>query len=223
MESNILVSLQTDPETQTELMLKEIEDAFFDIPFENSAFQTENFVIGAQITPERAYRAIGLALHSKIEAVRDCLVSMELVQFELEKLNDIINDEKSTKYDIRRAEIDIKKITTKQPFQKKLLNDAIVELNVLYKHFKSMPRYTREEFEAGERRHYFERLTRQVNNITGASESLINMDMDLPSILNFEKNYLELESSNKKSLLQQVTENSLNNLMLTKDIMRNRS
>ena len=32
-------------------VIKEIEDAFWNIPFENSAFQTENFVLAAQITP----------------------------------------------------------------------------------------------------------------------------------------------------------------------------
>ena len=42
-------------------VLQEVQEAFYDIPFENSQFQTEAFVIAAQLTPERAYRAIGLS------------------------------------------------------------------------------------------------------------------------------------------------------------------
>ena len=60
-------------------VLTEIEDAFFDIPFENSDFQTRAFVVASQQTPARAYRAIGLQMFSKIQAVKEYKVPVVLV------------------------------------------------------------------------------------------------------------------------------------------------
>ena len=70
----------------------------------------------------------------------------------------------------------------------KLVNDAISELNVLYHHFKLLPRYTREEFEAGEAKHFDVKLSRQIQGVHGATESLVNMQQDLPSFFELEDN-----------------------------------
>ena len=72
-------------------------------------------------------------------------------------------------------------------WQSKLVNDTIEELNILYKHFKSFPRYTRDQFESAERLHFEQRLTRQAIGLDGAKSSMINMNEDLSALLNFEK------------------------------------
>ena len=76
-------------EQNTSDIIKEVQDAFFDIPFENSAFQTENFVIANQITPERAYRAIGLRMNNKLIAVQESLVDREITLVEEDELREI--------------------------------------------------------------------------------------------------------------------------------------
>lgn len=192
--------------SNTQSVLDEISEAFFDIPFENSAFQTEAFVIAASITPERAYRAIGIRMHSKINALHEAKFNLMKQEVDIEELQEKINDPNTSSFDKRRAEIDImqKRITRK--YTQKLIHDAITELNVLYKHFKKLPKFTREEFEAGERLHFEQRLTRQVIGCTGAKESLINMGDDLLSLDKFEEliqsgEFVGLDDAKQKSLV----------------------
>ena len=186
-------------------VLDEISDAFYDIPFENSAFQTEAFVIAASITPERAYRAIGLRMHSKINALNEAKFGLMKQEVDIAELKEKIRDENTSKFDKRRAEIDIMQKTVALKYTQKLINDAISELNVLYKHFKKLPKFTREEFEAGERLHFEQRLTRQVIGCTGAKESLINMGDDMKALDAFEElvgdKTLSLDEAKQKALI----------------------
>lgn len=156
-------------------VIKEIEDAFFDIPFENSQFQTENFVINAALTPQRAYRAIGLRMHNRLRALREAQFSREREDIDIEELREKLNDPELTTYDIRRAAVDINQKLANRGFTDKLINDAIKELNVLYVHFQRLPRYTRDEFEAGEKEYFARSLSNQMNGVVGAAESLQNM------------------------------------------------
>lgn len=173
-------------------IVKEIEDAFYDIPFENSQFQTENFVIAASITPERAYRSIGLRMFAKLRALNDAKFSRMRMEVDLEELEEKIQDPNTNKFDKRRAEIDIEEKRSSLSYTNKLINDAVVELNVLYKHFKSLPKFTREQFEMGERRHFDQRLSRQVLGLDGAKESIINMNEDIKAMVNFEEEFVKL-------------------------------
>ena len=63
------------------------------------------------------------------------------------------------------------------------MNDALTELNILYSHFKSLPRYTRAQFELGEKTHFDVKLQRQAVGMVGAHEALANNNEDLPNIL----------------------------------------
>ena len=83
MTTTSLTTVNTDNAAE---VIREIEDAFWNIPFENSAFQTENFVLAAQITPERAYRAIGLRMHKKLIVVQEAIIGQEKAKIELEQL-----------------------------------------------------------------------------------------------------------------------------------------
>ena len=194
-------------------VIKEIEDAFYDIPFENSAFQTENFVIAGQITPERAYRAIGLRMHKKLIAVQETLIGKEMEQVEEDELRYKIESSEYNQFEKRKFELELKKKQIYKPFRDKLLNDALKELNVLYKHFKSLPKYTREQFEAGEKRHFLEDLNRQVQGITGAKQSLVNMVDDITSIENFEKEFQLLSKNYDTQMLSEFTDNTLTNVI----------
>jgi|SRR3990167_904724 len=163
-------------------VIKEIEEAFFDIPFENSQFQTEHFVINAALTPQRAYRAIGLRMNNRLRALREAQFSRMREDIDMEELRAKADDQTVSKYDRRRAEIDILQKLSNRAFTEKLINDALAELNVLYAHFKRLPRFTREEFEVAEQTYFRESLTRQVSGVVGANESLTNMNVTTPAI-----------------------------------------
>jgi hypothetical protein len=198
-------------------VIKEIEDAFYHIPFENSAFQTENFVIAGQITPERAYRAIGLRMHKKLIAVQEAIIGKELNKVEEEELQSKIDSPDYNNFDKRRFELKLKKMQLPTAFGDKLFNDALQELNVLYKHFKALPKYTREEFEAGEKRHYIENLNRQALGLSGAKMSLINMFDDIAAIEKFETEFKQIANNYDTQSLLEFTENSLTNVQKEKN------
>ncbi len=170
-------------------VLEEINSAFFDVPFENSQFQTENFVIAGQVTPARAYRSIGLRMHSRLAALREAQYSRAKEDIDIEELQEKIADPKTSDFDRRRAQLDINYKLASRPYADKLINDALKELNVLYAHFKALPKYTREEFEAEERTHFQHKLGRQIQNIQGAHEALTNMNADFQAIQKIEQQY----------------------------------
>jgi cell fate (sporulation/competence/biofilm development) regulator YmcA (YheA/YmcA/DUF963 family) len=70
------------------------------------------------------------------------------------------------------------------------------EIACLYSHLEKLPEYTREEFEAGELQHFIETSKRQVNNVTGGHESLVNMLKDVPALEAY------------KEAVAQITDNS---------------
>jgi hypothetical protein len=193
-------------------VVKQIQDAFYDIPFENSAFQTENFVIAGQITPERAYRAVGLRMNKKLIAVQEAIVARELEKVEEEELQAKIDSPDYDNFEKRKFELELKKRQIYKPFNDKLFNDALKELNVLYKHFNALPKYTREEFEAGEKRHFLEDLNRQALGLAGAKMSLINMVDDMASIEKFETEFKQIANNYDTQSLLEFTENSLTNV-----------
>jgi hypothetical protein len=210
MSENTNISLITTDNAHD--VIKEVQDAFYDIPFENSAFQTENFVIAGQITPERAYRAIGLRMNKKLIAVQEALIGKEIEKVEEEEIKAKLESPDYNQFEKRKFELELKKKQINKPFGDKLLNDAIKELNVLYKHFKALPKYTREQFEAGEKRHFLEDLNRQALGLEGAKSSLINMFDDIASIEKFENDFKLISNNYNTELLLELTENSLTNV-----------
>ena len=163
-------------------LIGEVQEAFFDIPFENSAFQTDAFVVAAQITPERAYRAIGLRLTAKLRALNEALFSTKKLQIDILELEDRIADPKTSKFDRMRAEVELEQKRSGEWMTRKLVRDAEVEILQLYSHMQKLPRYTREEFERGELAHFKERLLRQSVGASGAFESLLNVNQDLTAL-----------------------------------------
>jgi hypothetical protein len=164
-------------------ILAELETAFYDIPFENSDFQNKAFVLAGQYTPARAYRALGLKLSTKLRAINELKFSRQREEVDLAEKRAIINSFWKTKYDKRRAQIDIDQTLSNVNYTNKLLNDAIHELNVLYAEFKKFPRYTREQFEAEEHKHFETRLNTQIEasikygGAAGSVESLHHMGL----------------------------------------------
>lgn len=178
-------------------VIKELEDAFYDIPFENSKFQTEAFVIAAQITPERAYRSIGLRMMAKLRALNEAKFNRMKQQIDIDEIEYKLNNSELDPFERRRQELKKQEILSGNYWSDKLINDAIEELNVLYKHFKTLPKFTREQFESAEKLHFEQRLNRQVLGLSGAKESLVNMHDDMKALENYEQKIQELGFTNQ--------------------------
>ena len=157
----------------------ELDEAFFDIPFGNSQFQIQNFVINAQYTPARAYRAIGLGMMSKIQALKESYYTLKKEDIDIEELQDKIADPATNKYARKRAEIELEQKLEGRSYVRKLINDALSELDCFYQAYKKLPKFSRAEFEAQEKLHFEIKLSQQAAGITGALESIDNMKMDL--------------------------------------------
>jgi hypothetical protein len=192
-----------------ELVLTEIQDAFYDIPFENSHFQNEVFVLSSQITPERAYRALGLRMSAKIRALKENSFNERKNEIRIAELKEQIESTDFSRWDKMRAQLEIEQIESNYIYNNKLKNDAIQELNTLYAHFKALPRFTREQFELAERNHFQQKLTRQVNNITGGVESLINMREDTQALLDYENKVAQIKQADTETLA--LLRNSMSN------------
>jgi hypothetical protein len=178
-------------------VLNEIKESFYDIPFDNSKFQTEAFVISAEITPERAYRAIGLKLLSNINSLETILLGIKNKQVDLDEIEYNLQHANLNEFQKRREVLKREQIELDNEWLNKLINDAIVELDVLYSHYQKFPKYTREQFEAAERKHYEQRLNRQAFGLEGAAASIINMNEDLPAFQQFEEKIQKLSLENK--------------------------
>lgn len=159
-------------------VLRDIEAAFFDIPFENSWFQTENFVLAAQKTPGRAYRALGLRIMDRIQAIKHNIVKSELAQVDYEENEYKANLPETSEFEKRRLRIKNKEIEETRKWHDKLMNDALHEISQLYATFQKFPRYTREQFEAEEGLHFQIDLEQQLETAGGAKESLFNMSVN---------------------------------------------
>ena len=157
----------------------ELEEAFFDIPFGNSAFQIKNFIMNAQHTPERAYRAIGLTISAKIKALKETYYNLKKENINIEELEEKIANPATSKYDRARHKLEIEQKMENRSYTRKLVNDALVEIDCLYAAYKKLPQFTRTEFEAGEKKYFEIKLKKQAAGITGALESLDNMTVDL--------------------------------------------
>lgn len=195
-------------------VLDQLEKSFWDIPFDNSKFQTEMFVIAASITPERAYRAIGLQMFGKLTSLQEAMYQKELNAIKIDELQFQINDPTTNQFDRRRSELELSKLQQGEIFQDKLHHDLMVELNILYENLKKFPEYTGEQFEAAERVHFEQRLLREATGMTGATLSLINMREDKTELDKYQKQIAALPNVTTEQL--QLLLSSMTNKIVEK-------
>lgn len=156
--------------------IKEMTEAFREIPFGNSQFQIDNFVINSQHTPERMYRATCLSSSAKIRALREAVYSRKKEDIDIAEIDEKLKS--ATGFDKQRLELDKQQKLENREYTNKLVEDALYELSRLYNTFKNLPKFTRTEFEQGEQKHFEIRLKKAVLGIQGARESLDNMGID---------------------------------------------
>ena len=163
-------------------LLSELETAFYDIPFENSQYQNQKFVLAAQLTPARAYRALGLKIFSKIRAIKEAIASKQLSDIDIEENEYNMQLPETTEFERRRLAIKNTQIRESYKWTDKLFNDAMTEIGYLYAEFKRYPQYTREQFEHEEAVHFQLCMEQQMKTGGGALESLANMNLNAPKL-----------------------------------------
>lgn len=191
----------------TENVLNEIEERFYSIPFDNSAYQNRVFVLAGQLTPARAYRAIGLRMFHKIRALREAKYDMQLQDIDVEENKYKINLGSTTIFDKQRLEIKNKKIIEARTYSEKLVQDAIKELDTLYAELQKYPRYDAESFENEEELHFQVSMERQLEaEGNGVVESLQNMHKDSPLLNKMldDPKYLDTIIKETKEGIEQV-------------------
>jgi hypothetical protein len=195
-------------------VLKQLSDEFFDIPFENSQFQTENFVINASITPERAYRTIGLQLFSKLNILQENFFKEIENEIKISELTEKMESPEYSSWDKMRFNIEIQKINISRPLMEKLKNDAIKQVNFLYHALNKFPKFTGIQFENAERNYYEQSLLRQISSIEGAQGAMINMNEDklaMQEYIEMASNHTSLDSDVLNSLRLSM-QNQLSNI-----------
>lgn len=159
------------------------ESRYLDIPFGNSFYQELTFVLGAQVTPARAYRQLGLRLSEALQALKVNKIALKRTDVEIKILQKSL---KQTEDTLERELIllDIEEKESNRVFQNKLIKDSLAQVIMLKQIEKSFTKYSREEFEKEEEAHFRITQDRMALGMVGAKESILNMTKDVDGILN---------------------------------------
>ena len=158
-----------------------------DIPFENSLFQDENFIVNTSYTDARAVRNIGLRLSTKIQALRELEYGLAKTQIDIEELEEKKHEAKDV-FELKRTELEMARKAQGQDYTKKLLKDALYECEYLRALLAKLPKFTRAEFEAQEAQYFRISLSRQAIGLPESAKSLEAMGepLQMPQGVRFE-------------------------------------
>lgn len=162
----------------------ELLDKCIDIPFENSLYQDEAFILNTSYTDARAVRNIGLRLSSKVQALRELEYSLEKAAIEKEQIE---AKEYADPFEQRLADLEIKKRLAGMAYTQKLTKDCIYECEYLRAILAKLPKLSRAEFESQEKQYFIESLKRQAIGMPESVKSLEAMGMDLEQQYTIEK------------------------------------
>jgi hypothetical protein len=137
-----------------------IEDRQKHIPFGNSAFQIANFILN-QESPERAYRAALLNYDAKMKALKESQFRRRRKEIDIREIEMKLKTAEG--FAQERLLIDLEEAEYGLDTEIKVIEDALVELELYKKVIESLPEYTREDFEKSERLYWAKRLLKQAN------------------------------------------------------------
>lgn len=183
---------------------KEIKEAINNGPsFGNSSFQTNVFNVGNHQGQARSYRQVLLELDAKFYNLKKAKSALKKLKTEIRILVKKLENEQDEDQ-CSLIECDIEDKETDLNHQEKLVLDAITDANQLYSAFKSMPKFTKDEFEKQEQEYWKKRLSldAQLSILStgriesGLANSLLQVGLD-PVALQV-ANSLVLENKMKK-------------------------
>lgn len=160
----------------SELVEKELLDKCEDIPFGNSLYQDENFVLNTSYTPARAVRSIGLALSARVRALKELEFSLETTEIDLEEIEYKLQNTNDI-FEIRRLNIERRKKQSSISYTMKLLKDSLYEIEYFRNVLAKLPKLSRIEFEEQEKQYFIESLTRQAVGLSEPDKNLAAMGL----------------------------------------------
>ena len=128
------------------IIVEELRQDFDAIAMPRSAYVLENLVVKVHEHPSQQWLQCVLEMRSKYNNIRRHLVNRQKLQREIETLEDELDQE------LKRIDLD--------DLEWSLLG-AEREFFALYAIYQTMPRFTREEIEAGQREYWLKRLLKQ--------------------------------------------------------------
>jgi hypothetical protein len=124
------------------------------VPFGQSQYQLTNF--NEKERPERQYRHLLLQLDKKYRALKECEFRRKRIDIDIEEIHEKLKTE--TGFSKARLEIDLEEKEYQLESEKKLIEDALIEVATLQDALNKLPDFTREQFEQAERGYWRERL-----------------------------------------------------------------
>ena len=190
----------------SEIVEKELLEKCEDIPFGNSLYQNENFVLNTSYTDARALRNVGLALSARVRALKELEYGLETIQVELEELDYKIENS-SNHFERRKLEIEKRKKQDNTAYTMKLLKDSLYEIEYFRKVLTKLPKLSRTEFEEQEEQYFIESLTRQAVGLSEPDKNLAAMGLK-------ERPKIDLTPINLSQKLNISVSSVLNNISL---------
>lgn len=136
----------------------DIKDLKKAVPFGNSAFQIVKFIVNEE-TPERALRAALINYDTRFKALKESEFRRRKKEIDIEELQEKLS--KADGFTKRRLEIEIEEAEYFLEEEKKLIEDAEIEIELYEKIIKALPEISREQFEKSEKKYWASRLLKQ--------------------------------------------------------------
>lgn len=123
-----------------------------EIPFGNSKWQMDS-LIASEGTPERAYRHLLLNFHKRYNDLKSCSIGRRKSENKIKQIQKKLETEQD---DLIREELilEIEEIMCSWEYENKLAKDCVVELEYMLSIINKLPRFTKEDFENGEKLHF---------------------------------------------------------------------
>jgi hypothetical protein len=160
----------------SEQVEKELLEKCAHIPFGNSLFQDESFILNTSYTDARAVRNCGLTLSARVRALKELEFSMEKMAVDMEELEYKLTTEQNP-FELKRLDIQKREKLSGLAYTEKLLADTLYEIEYLRSIMAKLPTLSRAEFEAQEKEYFIESLTRQAVGLSEADKSLAAMGL----------------------------------------------
>jgi hypothetical protein len=124
------------------------------IPYGDSLFQIENFIV---VGPDgRKIRTCQLQLRKKLQAIEECKLRRRRLDIDKREKEEKLQTAEG--YEKERLQIDLDEIQYKLESEIELIEDCVIEARYYQGIIYSLPKMTREEFEAEEKGYWTGRL-----------------------------------------------------------------
>lgn len=136
-----------------EAVLSHFMSVVGEVPFGNSDYQNRQAIVNDERTPMRAYRHAALRITNRLHALMEANYNIRKSDIEI-KIMEAKAKAEADPLQKQLIELDIEQKRMMAPYTRKLIADAIREIESLYPVIESLGKVTREQFELEEKPHF---------------------------------------------------------------------